>query len=76
MTVTTGVEVAVVLRHLDTDTGLVRADVTIHSPSGSTRTHHVRHNPTAGWRCLCDRGAHCPHLATIRKLVPPLHRTS
>lgn len=44
-------------------------DIVVHTPRGQ---HRVGHLPHEGWFCVCSRGKRCPHIDTVKKLVPDM----
>ncbi len=46
-------------------------DATVTTGRG---VHRVGHLPGEGWFCYCTRTFTCPHIATIRALVPAIDR--
>lgn len=36
--------------------------------------HRIGHLPSEGWWCSCSRAKRCPHIDSVKALVPPMEQ--
>lgn len=54
------------------DTHPHRQVVSVIVVHGNGQRYRIGHLPGEGWFCLCSRAKRCPHIDTIRGLIPAI----